>query len=69
MGPIAPLIDYPLDAARRLFDVNVLGLFHCLQAQIRVMEPRGSGSIVNTASVSGVHAVPMISIYTATGMP
>jgi NAD(P)-dependent dehydrogenase (short-subunit alcohol dehydrogenase family) len=66
MGPIAPLIDYPLDAARRLFDVNVFGLFHCLQAQIRVMEPQGSGSIVNTASVSGVHAVPMISIYTAT---
>jgi NAD(P)-dependent dehydrogenase (short-subunit alcohol dehydrogenase family) len=66
MGPITPLIDYPLDAARRLFDVNVFGLFHCLQAQIRVMEPQGKGSIVNTASVSGVHAVPMISIYTAT---
>jgi NAD(P)-dependent dehydrogenase (short-subunit alcohol dehydrogenase family) len=66
MGPIVALTDYPLDAARRLFDVNVFGLFHCLQAQIRVMEPQGGGSIVNTASVSGVHAVPMISIYTAT---
>jgi NAD(P)-dependent dehydrogenase (short-subunit alcohol dehydrogenase family) len=66
MGPIVSLTDYPLDAARRLFDVNVFGLFHCLQAQIRVMEPQGKGSIVNTASVSGVHAVPMISIYTAT---
>ena len=26
----------------------------------------GGGSIVNTASVSGVHAVPNISVYTAT---
>ena len=66
MGPIEPLATYPLDAARRLFDVNVFGLLHCLQAEIRVMLDQGGGSIVNTASVSGVHAVPHISIYTAT---
>jgi NAD(P)-dependent dehydrogenase (short-subunit alcohol dehydrogenase family) len=66
MGPIEPLASYPLDAARRLFDVNVFGLLHCLQAEIRVMLDQGGGSIVNTASVSGVHAVPHLSVYTAT---
>lgn len=66
LGPIEPMASYPLDAARRLFDVNVFGLLFCLQAQIRVMLARGGGSIVNTASVSGVRALPHISIYTAT---
>jgi NAD(P)-dependent dehydrogenase (short-subunit alcohol dehydrogenase family) len=66
LGPIVGLVDYPLDAARRLLEVNVLGLVHCLQPQIRHMLEAGGGSIVNTASVSGVHAVPNISVYTAT---
>jgi NAD(P)-dependent dehydrogenase (short-subunit alcohol dehydrogenase family) len=66
MGSIGPLAEYPLEEARKLFDVNVFGLLHCLQPQIRHMVERGGGSIVNTASVSGVHAVPHIGIYTAT---
>jgi NAD(P)-dependent dehydrogenase (short-subunit alcohol dehydrogenase family) len=66
LGPFAPLARYPLDAARRLFDVNVFGVLHCLQAQIPAMLTGGGGSIVNTASVSGVRALPNIGIYTAT---
>jgi NAD(P)-dependent dehydrogenase (short-subunit alcohol dehydrogenase family) len=66
LGPFAPLASYPLEAARRLFDVNVFGVLFCLQAQIRVMLERGGGSIVNTASVSGVRALPNVGIYTAT---
>jgi NAD(P)-dependent dehydrogenase (short-subunit alcohol dehydrogenase family) len=66
LGPFEALATYPLDAARRLFDVNVFGVLYCLQAQIRVMLEHGGGSIVNTASVSGVRALPNIGIYTAT---
>jgi NAD(P)-dependent dehydrogenase (short-subunit alcohol dehydrogenase family) len=66
LGPIVDLVSYPLDKARILFDVNVFGLLHCLQPQVRHMLKSGGGSIVNTASVSGVHAVPNISVYTAT---
>jgi NAD(P)-dependent dehydrogenase (short-subunit alcohol dehydrogenase family) len=66
LGPIVELANYPLDAARRLLEVNVLGLVHCMQPQILHMLEAGGGSIVNTASVSGVHAVPNISVYTAT---
>jgi NAD(P)-dependent dehydrogenase (short-subunit alcohol dehydrogenase family) len=66
MGSIGPLASYSLVEARKLFDVNVFGLLHCLQPQIKHMLEIGGGSIVNTASVSGVHAVPNIGIYTAT---
>lgn len=66
MGPVVPMVDYPADVARKLIDINVLGTFWCMQAQLRQMLKQGKGSIVNTASVSGVHAVPDISIYTAT---
>jgi NAD(P)-dependent dehydrogenase (short-subunit alcohol dehydrogenase family) len=66
LGPIVEMVNYPLDMARKLLEVNVLGLLHCLQTQIRHMLEIGGGSIVNTASVSGVRAVPNISVYTAT---
>jgi NAD(P)-dependent dehydrogenase (short-subunit alcohol dehydrogenase family) len=66
LGPVVDMASYPPAMARRLFDVNVFGLLHCLQPQIRHMLTAGGGSIVNTASVSGVHAVPGISVYTAT---
>ncbi|MDG2004384.1 MAG: glucose 1-dehydrogenase [Novosphingobium sp.] len=66
LGPIGPLADYDLSAARQLFDINVFGVLHCMQAQIPHMLAAGGGSIVNTASVSGVHAVPHIGVYTAT---
>lgn len=65
MGPVGPLDSYKLETARKLFDVNVFGLFNCLQSQVRHMMDAGGGSIVNTASVSGVHAVPNIAMYTA----
>lgn len=66
LGPIVEMVNYPLDMARKLLEVNVLGLLYCLQTQIRHMLEIGGGSIVNTASVSGVRAVPNISVYTAT---
>jgi NAD(P)-dependent dehydrogenase (short-subunit alcohol dehydrogenase family) len=66
LGPIGPLAEYDLGAAHQLFDINVFGVLHCLQAQIPHMLAAGGGSIVNTASVSSVHAVPHIGVYTAT---
>jgi len=66
LGPIGPLAEYDLGAARQLFDINVFGVLNCMQAQIPHMLAAGGGSIVNTASVSGIHAVPHIGVYTAT---
>ena len=38
---------------RRVYDVNVTGVFLSCQAQARVMLPRRKGSIINVASISG----------------
>lgn len=66
MGPPAmPFIDYPEDGLRQVMDVNLFGIFHCLQAEIRHMLDHGGGAIVNTASVSGLNATPLISGYIA----
>ena len=66
MGPVTTMLDYPLDVAHRMFDINVFGVLHGMRAELRHMLRQGKGAIVNTASVSGVHAVPNISIYTTT---
>lgn len=40
----------------RMMGVNVRGLFFVMQAALRVMVPRGSGSVVNVSSTSGFTA-------------
>jgi len=65
LGPSRAMADYPLSVFRQVIDVNVMGTFHCMQAQLRQMLLQGKGSIVNTASTSGVHAMPDIGAYTA----
>lgn len=47
----APLVELDLDDWRTVIDVNVTGVFLCVQAQLRRMLAAGSGAIVNTASV------------------
>jgi NAD(P)-dependent dehydrogenase (short-subunit alcohol dehydrogenase family) len=42
-----------IDAFRRVMDVNLFGVLHCMKAQLPRMEAAGGGVIVNTASVSG----------------
>lgn len=51
----APATDYPLDAWDKVFDLNVRGLF-VLSREVakRSMLPRGSGRIINIASIAGL---------------
>lgn len=51
----APAEDYPLEAWDKVFNLNVRALF-ALSQQVarRAMLPRGSGRIVNIASVAGL---------------
>jgi NAD(P)-dependent dehydrogenase (short-subunit alcohol dehydrogenase family) len=49
----APAEEMPLDQWKRVIDVNVTGVFLSAQAEARVMLPRGTGSIINIASMSG----------------
>jgi NAD(P)-dependent dehydrogenase (short-subunit alcohol dehydrogenase family) len=65
-GAFAPVDAYPLEDARRVFDVNVLGLLAVLGAVSRKMIEQGSpGSIVNLASMAGVSGAPNMPAYSA----
>jgi gluconate 5-dehydrogenase len=50
--------DMPLEGWQKVVDVNLTGTFLFAQAAGRVMIERGGGSIVNIASVSGLHGAP-----------
>jgi NAD(P)-dependent dehydrogenase (short-subunit alcohol dehydrogenase family) len=47
------------------FDTNVLGTLLSLKHELRVMIPRGSGSIINMSSTMGSRGVPGVSMYVA----
>ena len=59
------LHDMPEEEYRRTIDVNVTGLWNCLQAQLPVMLATGGGSIVNTSSVAGTRATGASAAYIA----
>lgn len=62
----APLEDFPADAFERLLQANISTVFNVSQAVARHMIRRGSGKIVNIASVQTALARPGIAPYTAT---
>ena len=65
-GAFAPVHAYPLEEARRVFDVNVIGLLAVLAAVSRQMIERGcGGSVVNLASMAGVSGAPNMPAYSA----
>ena len=49
-GPVASMSD---EQWKRIFDVNVHGVFQCARAAIPRLAKRGGGRIVNIASVAG----------------
>jgi NAD(P)-dependent dehydrogenase (short-subunit alcohol dehydrogenase family) len=54
IGNPAPAEDHDLADWRRTVDVNLLGLFQLTQACARGMLERGSGVVINVASVLGI---------------
>jgi NADP-dependent 3-hydroxy acid dehydrogenase YdfG len=64
---IAKEIDsYTLDDWNNIFDVNLRGVVHGIQAVYPIMIRQHSGHIVNTASLAGLCATPGHGAYTAT---
>lgn len=64
------LAQVPSDEARRIIEIDLLGMFFALKHQIPVMEKqfRASGRkgvIVNIASVAGRAGAPRLSVYSA----
>jgi 3-oxoacyl-[acyl-carrier protein] reductase len=64
-GPIAPLVDYPLDGWRKFMALNLDGVFHCCRAVIPVMQKSGYGRVVNMSSIGGKEGNPGASCYAA----
>jgi len=56
LGGTAPLIDMTDEQWTTVLDVTLNGTFRCTRAALRYMVPRGSGVIVNNASVLGWRA-------------
>ncbi|MBQ3140478.1 MAG: SDR family NAD(P)-dependent oxidoreductase [Clostridia bacterium] len=51
--------------ARRLMDVNFMGVFHCCKAVIGCMRQNGGGRILNISSVAAPLAIPFQAFYSA----
>ncbi|WP_096187854.1 3-oxoacyl-ACP reductase FabG [Evansella halocellulosilytica] len=51
---------------QQVIDVNLSGVFHCTQAVLPHMIEQGSGSIINTSSIVGVHGNVGQTNYAAT---
>ncbi|MCD2178070.1 SDR family NAD(P)-dependent oxidoreductase [Rhizobium sp. C1] len=68
--PLAKLPQIDSEVARRVIDIDLLGVFYAMKHQLPVMEKqyreRGRMSaIVNVASVAGVAGAPTASVYAA----
>lgn len=64
-GPVGPLAEMEERTFDEVFAVNVKGVFLGLRHALPVMIERGSGAIVNVASVTAVRASPGLAAYAA----
>ncbi len=62
-GKAAPLAEYPEQEWRRVMAVNLDGVFYCSKAVLPSMLARGSGRIINVASISGKEGNPNMCAY------
>ncbi|RUO35412.1 glucose 1-dehydrogenase [Aliidiomarina sanyensis] len=64
-GENAPTGESTLENYDRVMNINVRGLYACMQAQLKIMEKQGKGAIVNMASVAGLIGFPGLPAYCA----
>ncbi len=55
LGPRARTERYPMEEFKKVLEVNVIGLFNCMQAVLPHFLSKKSGNIVNLASVAGLN--------------
>jgi NAD(P)-dependent dehydrogenase (short-subunit alcohol dehydrogenase family) len=65
MARIVPTADSTREDFDRVIGVNLRGVWSCMKHELRQMERRGSGAIVNNASVGALTAYPGIGSYIA----
>lgn len=65
VGAGGPLGDLDMADYDRVLDVDLRGVIQGTKHAIRFMKDAGGGSIVNWASLAGLNASPMTSVYSA----
>jgi len=64
-GPRGLVTEQTAESYAATFDTNVLGVLLSMKHELRVMLPKGSGSIVNVSSAYGSVGAPGASVYVA----
>jgi 2-dehydro-3-deoxy-L-rhamnonate dehydrogenase (NAD+) len=66
-GPNHPLDEYPIDAWRRVIEIDLMGVYYCCRAVVPLMRQRddGRGRVINIASIAGKEGNPNASAYSA----
>jgi NAD(P)-dependent dehydrogenase (short-subunit alcohol dehydrogenase family) len=64
-GKPGPVTQQSAESYATIFDTNVLGTLLSMKHELRVMLPKGSGSIVNVSSAYGSVGAPGASVYVA----
>ncbi|RRJ31557.1 SDR family NAD(P)-dependent oxidoreductase [Halocatena pleomorpha] len=65
-GERSPITDYPAEKWQNVIEVNLVGVFNCMQAEINRMREQDSGGVVvNNASVLGKTGFETSSGYAA----
>jgi NADP-dependent 3-hydroxy acid dehydrogenase YdfG len=64
--PLSPMAAMKVDEWERMVDVNIKGVLHGIAAVLPEMTARGSGHIVNMASIGALRVTPTAAVYCAT---
>ena len=64
-GPNTTTWEYPVEDWRRVFDINLHGVFLCNRAVVPGMIDNGYGRIVNIASIAGKEGNPNAPAYSS----
>jgi NAD(P)-dependent dehydrogenase (short-subunit alcohol dehydrogenase family) len=62
-GPVGPITDQTAETYAATFDTNVLGVILSMKHEVRVMQGRGSGNIINIASTYGHAGAAGAAVY------
>jgi NAD(P)-dependent dehydrogenase (short-subunit alcohol dehydrogenase family) len=64
-GETGPITEVTAKNYTAVFDTNVLGVLLSMKHELRVMQPQGSGSIINLSSTVGHRGAPNVPVYVA----
>src|SRR5580698_5537569 len=64
-GQVGPITDQTAETYAATFDTNVLGTLLSLKHELRVMQPKGAGSVVNISSTMGERGAANLALYVA----